>query len=192
MATNSLASNHWPPIIGVWVDQNLDDGSVMKDHLRDLSPMIQQWHFFKDIQTFYDFLDNPKNQIFLVMSGQTGQEIVPARHDYANIHSMYIFCLNVTFHRNLISQYNKVKKVMNVAEDLYEIIADDLSLLLIKIGESYITSQDKPLARNHFEEALRLMKEKLQWNDEHGRIKKVNAYLESLNTLDESILCSGP
>jgi hypothetical protein len=183
---NSLTATGRPPIIGVWVDQHIglpDNEKKMKQRFAGLSSFITEWKFFSKPDQLYDFLDyNPKNQIFLIMSGRTGQEIVPKKHTYENIHSMYVFCGNVNEHRRLKSEFTKVKDVMNLEDDLYKLIADELSLLLLDIGESYVLSNDKALARITLEEALRLMKHTLHMTSDHGRIRRANDLLERLDT----------
>jgi hypothetical protein len=189
MAANSVATIARPPIIGAWVDQQIGcEGTEqkMKQRFAQLSPLIKEWKFFANPKDFNDFLDyDPKNQIFLIMSGQTAQKIVPATHDRVNIHSMYVFCGNVNEHRRLKSEYEKVKDVMNLEEDVYNRIADELSLLLINIGESYVLSKDKPLARENLEEALRLMRHTLHFKPDHGRIRQAKDLLERLDTWDD-------
>jgi superfamily II RNA helicase len=184
MAVNNLTSHHRPPIIGAWVDQGFGcDGEYMptKEKFKKLSTFIERWHFFKTPEKFYEFLDdNPKTQIFLVMSGYNAQTIVPQRHEYENIHSMYVFCSVVGNHRRLKEEYAKVKDVMNLEDDLYKQIADTLSELLFDIGESYTRSQDRGLAKNYLEEALRLMRDILRFKHDHGRIQKTNDLLEGL------------
>jgi hypothetical protein len=189
MATNNLTSHPRPPIIGVWVDQEIgrnDAHQDTKQSVRQLSPFIERWDFFVNPEEFYEFLDdNPKTQIFVIMSGRTAQAIVPARHNYVNIHSMYIYCGNVTEHRRLKDEFDKVKDVMNMEEDLYKRIVDTLSELLINIGESCVQSRDRALARLHLDEALRLMRDKLRFRNDHGRIRRANDLLERLDTWTE-------
>jgi hypothetical protein len=192
MASNNLTNYLHPPIIAVWVDQNIgEEGaySQIKQRFVQLSPLIKEWKFFVNPEDFYNFLDdNPKNQIFLIMSGQTAQKIIPAKHTYVNIHSMYVYCHDVNRHRRLKSQFNKVKDVMNLEDDLYKKIADELSLLLIDIGEFYVESQDRSLARNTLEEALRLIRDTLHLENNHGRISKANDLLHKLDTWNENVL----
>ncbi|CAF1116446.1 unnamed protein product [Rotaria sordida] len=186
MAVNNLTNHHRPPIIGAWVDQGIGCNGTyqsMKQRFEELSPLIEKWYYFVTPAEFYEFLDDkPKTQIFLIMSGQAGQQIVPARHTYENIHSMYIYCGNVNEHRRLKEESDKVKDVMNLEDDVYERIADELSRLLLNIGESYVRSQDRGLARNYLTEALRLMKTILRYNNNHGRVIQVNDLLESIDT----------
>jgi hypothetical protein len=119
------------------------------------------------------------------MSGRTAQTIVPAKHTWVNIHSMYVFCGNVEEHRRLKDEFDKVKEVTNWQDDLYERIADNLSLLLITTGESYSRSKVRGLAHNYLKEALRLMRHALHFDDNHGRVSKVNDLLEQLDTWND-------
>ena len=82
----------------------------------------------------------------------------------------------------LKEEFDKVKDVMNLESDVYLRIADYLSELLIEIGESCVRSNDRGLARNNLEEALRLMRDKLGFRSDHGRIRKANDLLEELDT----------
>ncbi|CAF2535869.1 unnamed protein product [Rotaria sp. Silwood2] len=158
MSVNNLTSHRRLPIIDASVDQDIgrnDTHSKMKQRLIQLSLFIEQWHYFVNLEEFYNFLDdNPKTQIFLIISGRIGQEIVPTKHTYENIHSICIFCVNVNEHRRLKEKFDKVKDVMNMINDVYERIADELSILLLNIGESYIRSNDRGLAHNYLNEAL--------------------------------------
>ncbi|CAF3462462.1 unnamed protein product [Rotaria sp. Silwood1] len=187
MAVNNLTSHRRPPIIGVWVDQEIGRNGThldIKQRFARLSSFIEQWHYFVTPQELYDFLDdNPKTQIFLIMSGQNGQQIVPSRHSYENIHSIYIFCANVNQHRRLKEEFDKVKDVMNLIDNVYERIADELSQLLLNIGESYKRSDDRSLARNYLNEALRLMGTILHYGNNHGRVMQANDLLESIDSL---------
>jgi len=131
-----------------------------------------------------------KSEIFLIMSGQTAQTIVTARHTYVNIHSMYVFCYDVNLHHRLKSESDKMKDVMNMEHNLYEKIADELSLLLFDISESYVESQDRALAQNYLDEALRLMHNTLGMDNNHGGIKRVKDLLDRLKTWNEHVLFS--
>ena len=72
----------------------------MKQQFMKLSSFIEKWYFFESPEQLYDYLDtNEKTKTILIMSGRTAQTIVPARHTYENIHSMYVFCSNVNEHR---------------------------------------------------------------------------------------------
>ena len=188
MAANNLTNQPRPRIIAAWVDGGIasqNDHRAMKQRFTQLSSFIEEWHFFETPEQLDRFLDdNLKTQIFLISSGYLGQKIVPKIHTYANIHSIYIFCGNVNEHRHLKDDYDKVKDVMNLEDDLYERIADNLSLLLIDIGESCIRSQDRGLARNYLEEALRLMRDTLRFGNDHGRIRKAKELLESLDYME--------
>jgi len=190
MAVNNATSSPHLSIIGAWVDQEIGRpgaDSASKQRFIRLSSFIQHWHFFQDPAELYDFLDdNPKTQIFLIMSGKTAQTIVPAKHSWENIHSMYVFCGQVQEHRRLKDEFDKVKEVTNWEDDLYERIADNLSLLLINTGESYSRSQERGLARNNLDEALRLMRQVLHFDDNHGRVSKVNDLLEQLDAWNYS------
>jgi len=192
MAVNNLTRPCLPPIIAVWVDQNIGETNAyleIKRRFANLSSLIEKWHFFEHPEGLYEFLDdNPKTQIFLIMSGGTAQTIIPAKNTYVNIHSMYVFCHDVNRHRRLKSQFDKVKDVMNLEDDLYKSIANELSLLLIDIGESYVESQDRFLARKNLTEALNLMKNKLHWEDNHGRIRRANDLLNRLETWNENLM----
>jgi hypothetical protein len=189
MTVNNATSSPRPLIIGAWVDQEIGrEGvhSAIKRRFMQLSSSIEHWYFFEDSAKLYEFLDdNLKTQIFLVMSGRTAQTIVPAKHTLMNIHSMYVFCGNVEEHRRLKDEFDKVKEVTNWEDDLYERIADNLSLLLINTGESYIRSKEGRLARNNLEEALRLMRHVLHFDDKHGRVSMVNDLLEKVDTWND-------
>ncbi|CAF2948845.1 unnamed protein product [Rotaria sp. Silwood2] len=185
MSVNNLTSHRRQPIIGACVDQGIGGNDAqldMKQHLIQLSSFIENWHYSVNPQEFYKFLDdNPKTQIFLIMSGQIHEEIVPAKHTYENIHSIYIFCADVNAHRRLKEEFDKVKDVMNINDDVYERIADELSLLLLNIGESYIRSSDRGLAHNCLNEALRLMNTTLHFQNNHGRVIQAKELLESID-----------
>jgi hypothetical protein len=184
MAANNLTGRARPRIIAGWVDADIGRNgahSVMKQRFARLSSFIEEWYFFENPEELYEFLDDyPKTQMFLVMSGRTAQAIVPARHHFVNIHCMYVFCQQVLNHQRLKDEYDKVKDVMNLEDDLYNLIADDLSFLLIDIGESCVRSEEQSLARRNLEEAMRLMRNLLHFQDNHGRIRRANELLESL------------
>ncbi|CAF4376664.1 unnamed protein product, partial [Rotaria sp. Silwood2] len=111
------------PVV-VWCDGSID---LTKNSDDDINTLVQLGrivskkrkliHTFNDLNICQDFIKHVNN-IFLIVSGQMGRELIPLVHDLDQIHSIYIFCMNKSTHESWAKQY---KKILGVFTDIEEI-----------------------------------------------------------------------
>ncbi|CAF3359991.1 unnamed protein product [Rotaria socialis] len=113
------------PVV-VWSDGSIGKNSNSND---DLNTLIQLGHIvnkqrklihtFNELDQCQDFI-KCVNNVFLIVSGTMGQQLVPLIHDLEQIHSIYIFCMNKHKYESWTKQYRKIEGVFTKIEDLCE------------------------------------------------------------------------
>ena len=119
----------WVETIGrsfvvVWCDATIGSSSNSDDDTNTLLQLAgivnkkrQLVHTFNEIEGCKNFIAHANN-IFLIVSGQMGLELVPVVHNLDQIHSIYIFCINKPKYDVWSKQY---KKIRGVHTDIREI-----------------------------------------------------------------------
>ncbi|CAF3948017.1 unnamed protein product [Rotaria sordida] len=113
---NSIETNEISPVV-VWCDATIglstnadDDINTLIQLGRIVSKKRKLIHTFNDLSICQDFIKHVNN-IFLIVSGSVGRQLIPLIHDLDQIHSIYIFCLNKSSHESWAKQYEKIHGV---------------------------------------------------------------------------------
>eukprot|EP00347_Sterkiella_histriomuscorum_P005363 403356896 len=76
-------------------------------------------YVFEDMYSASKYISDKKQQTFiLITSGTNGENFVNYVHDYKNVKSIVVFCLNVMYHETWAKKYMKVAKVTRDPEFL--------------------------------------------------------------------------
>jgi tetratricopeptide (TPR) repeat protein len=112
----------WVDTIGrsfvvVWCDAAIgsnpnsdDDSNTLMQLASIVNKKRQLIHTFNELDACQNFITHANN-IFLIVSGQMGQSLVPLVHDLDQIHSIYIFCINKPKYDAWAKPYKKIRGV---------------------------------------------------------------------------------
>ncbi|CAF2976102.1 unnamed protein product [Rotaria sp. Silwood2] len=138
------------PVV-VWCDGSID---LTKNSDDDINTLVQLGrivskkrkliHTFNDLNICQDFIKHVNN-IFLIVSGQMGRELIPLVHDLDQIHSIYIFCMNKSTHESWAKQY---KKILGVFTDIEEICEQLKRYFILQLSYEYEQLQFDILNKN--------------------------------------------
>ena len=97
----------------VWLDANFNESSEdFKTSLQHLRKVVASITTFMDVDQCIDFISDIENeQIFMIISGSLGQQIVPLIHAWSQLHSIYVLCDNQAVHEQWTKKIRKVKGV---------------------------------------------------------------------------------
>ncbi|CAF3329656.1 unnamed protein product [Rotaria socialis] len=110
----------------VWCDAAIGTDSNIDDYLNTikqlacvLNPNRQLVHTFNESNACLDFIKDANN-VCLLASGGMGQELVPKIHNYEQMHSIYIFCIQKEKHLAWSRHYPKVRGVCTEINEICE------------------------------------------------------------------------
>jgi len=112
--------------IFVWCDASIGTQDYINDNENTITRIArivnqngQLVHTFNELNACREFITH-LNNVCLIISGRMGEELVPQIHNFEQIHSIYIFCLNKPKHDLWASNYHKVRKVCTNITDICE------------------------------------------------------------------------
>lgn len=110
----------------------LDEKTVTIENLRQI---VDYTKLFDNVEACQQYLQNSKDHknIFLVTSGQSGEKLIPEVHGLQNVLVIYVYCQDREYHQKWASEYQKVKKIHTVLDQLLMDLKEDV--------EHYLTSQ---------------------------------------------------
>lgn len=94
------------------------DGSINNDENREAQKQLRM--MINHIKTFENPIDllrciqhsSAIDRIVLITSGRLSQQVIPKVHLQAQVVSIYIYCMNKTYHEKQCQQYNKVGELL--------------------------------------------------------------------------------
>ncbi len=93
----------------LWLDAtvNSKENIITQQKLRSV---INQLHIFEDINQCREYIRyiDFEDRLFLIISGEFGQQLIPEIHQLEQVYSIYIYCLNKEFSQQWSEQYTKV------------------------------------------------------------------------------------
>ncbi|CAF1069379.1 unnamed protein product [Didymodactylos carnosus] len=96
----------------LWLDTN---NNTSEDCLRTIQQLRSVINYLKTFTTVDECVEYVKEYysetLFLITSGELGEQIVPIVHDLTQIQSIYVFCLKQYLHEQWTANYSKVKGV---------------------------------------------------------------------------------
>lgn len=99
----------------VWLDAKIDESDADSRHtILQLRRIVNTIHLFTTTEPCLSFLNSVKDEhVFLIVSGQLGEEIVPQVHSLSQVYSIYIFCKNLSVHQVWSKDWSKIQGVFS-------------------------------------------------------------------------------
>ncbi|CAF0829366.1 unnamed protein product [Rotaria sp. Silwood1] len=136
----------------LWLDAQVnanDNNRAVQQHLRKLDKNLST---FENLEECYKYIVSmlSDDRIVFIVSGQLGKKIVPQIHQIPQIRSIYIYCENMTLHKQWATSFNKVKIVADKLAEIIERIQSDRDAITIAEATSskstkYCTVIDDPI-----------------------------------------------
>ncbi|CAF1147444.1 unnamed protein product [Rotaria magnacalcarata] len=110
----------------IWLDAN-SNAKDTRDTEQKLRSIINHLKKFQDVKQCQKFIEerSKNDRITIIVSGQFGQEIVPAIHKLRQVISIYVYCFDIVLNKQWSDKYTKVKAVVNKLDDLITRIKTD-------------------------------------------------------------------
>ncbi|CAF2088695.1 unnamed protein product [Rotaria magnacalcarata] len=126
----------------IWLDAN-SNAKDTRDTEQKLRSIINHLKKFQDVKQCQKFIEerSKNDRITIIVSGQFGQEIVPAIHKLRQVISIYVYCFDIVLNKQWSDKYTKVKAVVNKLDDL---------ITRIKTDHRIQTIVEEPLSINIF------------------------------------------
>jgi hypothetical protein len=84
-------------------------------------------HVFTDADKCVQQLKKSSDKnIFMIVSGAFGQNIVPIIHEMPQIESIFVFCGNKAFHEQWAKNWSKIKGVFTEIGDVADAVTSDV------------------------------------------------------------------
>ncbi|CAF5041393.1 unnamed protein product, partial [Rotaria magnacalcarata] len=134
----------------IWLDAN-SNAKDTRDTEQKLRSIINHLKKFQDVKKCQKFIEerSKNDRITIIVSGQFGQEIVPAIHKLRQVISIYVYCFDIVRNKQWSDKYTKVKGVVNKLDDLItrikadyriqKIVEEPLSINIFTTGGSSTT-----------------------------------------------------
>ncbi|CAF3689964.1 unnamed protein product [Rotaria sp. Silwood1] len=143
-----------------WLDSHIcEDGQhqQIKSYCQNISRLISKWQFFDSCDKFNDYIENnPNMKLISIMSGRFARQLLALVSSRENIHSVYVFTINIERTKEALGEEPKLKGVFNVENILYAQLKNDLSQLFWEEGKKLVASNRDQEAHVYFDEAKRL------------------------------------
>jgi hypothetical protein len=102
----------------IWLDKSVTDYTEFRNQFcQDTSCDHNLWSLLKDESELTSFAQNlsPTEKFILIAAGRLAESVMPTIHDLEQLHSAYIFCMNVPHHKQWSDSYKKVRGVYDNA-----------------------------------------------------------------------------
>ena len=111
----------------VWLDANLDESKAdFKKALEQLRNVVASIITFQDVKECIEFLNEiSQENVFIIVSGSLGRQVVPNFEDMPQVQSIYIFCGNKAMHEEWASKMRKVKGIFTEIEPICKALQID-------------------------------------------------------------------
>jgi hypothetical protein len=131
-----------------------DDTMLMEcsdpEMLKKLSDDCYCLKYFSEIDKALEYIrQNCNKKIFFISSGTIGREVVPQIADLAQIHGIYIFCMDISKQTDWAAEYAENISAMLVhQDDLLKRLTRDIADYLEKKGDRYKINNETIQAKN--------------------------------------------
>jgi hypothetical protein len=109
-------------VLLVWLDNSIDENNDdCKNILAQLRCIINVVNTFTNRDQCVDFVtDTDIAKVFMIISGELGQDIIPLIYDIIQLDSIFIFCGNRKQHEQWIKDWPKIKGVFTESSSVCE------------------------------------------------------------------------
>jgi len=111
MATHAIThDNNLETVYLVWLDTSVNTSKDNIDAQQQFRTIINHLETFENVQECEQYLrqTSKDDRIFLIVSGRLGQEIVPRIHQYRQVSSIYVYCMNKRTNEEWAKHFTKV------------------------------------------------------------------------------------
>ncbi|CAF5007749.1 unnamed protein product [Rotaria socialis] len=93
----------------IWLDAN-SNAKDTRDTEQELRSIINHLKKFQDVKQCQKFIEerSKNDRITIIVSGQFGQEIVPAIHKLRQVISIYVYCFDIVLNKQWADKFAKV------------------------------------------------------------------------------------
>ena len=91
----------------VWLDANVHENVEIEDKLRCVIDQLEKFDNVKDCQKYIEQRTRT-DRIILIVSGRFGKQLIPIIHQFRQVVSIYVYCIDQTNHEQWANQYSKV------------------------------------------------------------------------------------
>jgi hypothetical protein len=104
-----ISSNNLETYYLIWLDSSINSNDNINIQYK-LRSLINHLQIFEEIIECEKYIQSIslKDRIVLIISGDFSQQFIPRIHDFQQIYSIYIYCLNKQFFQQWSQEYIKV------------------------------------------------------------------------------------
>ncbi|CAF4194979.1 unnamed protein product, partial [Adineta steineri] len=135
----------------VWADANIDlTNKDCQNTLTQLRTVVNDVIMFNQSDACIQFLDQTNDeQAFVITSGSLGQHLVHEIHGMSTLDAIYIFCDKVSYHKQWIKNWKKIKGVHNDIKDICDALKGDIKQVnQDSIPISFVTTTEAVSSEN--------------------------------------------
>ncbi|CAF0872582.1 unnamed protein product [Didymodactylos carnosus] len=114
-ATTKKENQRIPNLVIIWLDPTCNDHNEFKRYYFN-NPLVEpeSWLYFDNHEHCADYIKgSPRKKIFLIVTGRFGEEMIPELHNLIQLHSVYIYCKNITKNKQWSLNFDKITDVYN-------------------------------------------------------------------------------
>ncbi len=95
----------------IWLDAHVNSSEENKQAQEELCSIIRCFKTFENRNQCQEYIRSisPHNRIVLIVSGQFGREIVPKIHQFQQLSSIYVYCMNKEANEQWAKDFSKVR-----------------------------------------------------------------------------------
>ncbi|CAF3956013.1 unnamed protein product [Rotaria sordida] len=185
----------------IWCDKNID----IHDDTKKRTELLQQVNDYilicSNLDTCLEYINQIKTEkLFLILSGQSADEMIDKVHDYKQVDSIYIFCINnIKYEHYLKEDHEKYYKLVGIYtehEPLLRAIQENIHYLIKQSQATSLFEQDERSMRNlsselHNFDAFRAFKYvllKTDYDREQAKREMLETFNKALRTEDYEAL----
>ncbi|CAF0818857.1 unnamed protein product [Adineta steineri] len=103
----------------IWLDANVDAKNTRDTEVK-LRSIINHIKKFQDIKQCQHYIEqrSQKDRLILIVSGRLGQEIVPFIHQFRQVISIYVYCMDKKNNEQWAFKFSKIKSVVDDLDEL--------------------------------------------------------------------------
>ncbi|CAF3844263.1 unnamed protein product [Rotaria sordida] len=136
----------------IWCDKNID----IHDDTKKTAELLQQVNDYilicSNLDTCLEYINQIKTEkVFLILSGQSADEMIDKVHDYKQVDSIYIFCINnIKYEHYLKEDHKKYYKLVGIYtehESLLRAMQENIRYLIKQSQATSLFEQDEQSMR---------------------------------------------
>jgi tetratricopeptide (TPR) repeat protein len=112
----------------IWLDSNIKEKpNEYYDAIDRLHSLLNTIVLITDEDKYFSLIEQIKNEkLFVIISGAFGENLAQIMESNPEIHSVYVYCGQPTYHKNWAKKYRKVKGVFTSIPPIYDALRRDV------------------------------------------------------------------